>query len=162
MSKIRLATDREATYMRIAMEVAKLTNCERRQVGAVLVLDNRIISTGYNGTPRNVAHCEQYPCPRFAQNKAAGSTAENCIAVHAEMNAILNCQLPATQLRGAHLYCTHSPCTSCASMIIQVGISKVAYLERYPDEFAHAYLMKYVALEQASIIPGKENEHGRQ
>ena len=117
--------------MDIARVAATRGNCLRRQVAAVVVRDQRVISTGYNGTPRGVKNCYQGGCTRCASNAPSGKNLGECICSHAEENAITQAAYHGIALRGATLYCTMSPCLICARMIINAGIREVVYDDAY-------------------------------
>ena len=123
-------------FMEIARVVAKRSTCLRNQVGAVIVLDKRILSTGYNGAPRNLEHCLDIGCIRQQQNIASGTRHELCRAVHAEQNAIIQSALHGVSIENATLYCTHQPCVLCAKMIINSKIKRVVFSNHYPDDEA--------------------------
>lgn len=123
--------DWDTYFMDIAHAVAKRGNCIRRQVAAVIVKNQRIISTGYNGTPRGVTNCFEGGCPRCASDTTSGSELEECICSHAEENAITQAAYHGIAINGATLYCTLSPCLMCAKMIINSGIKEVIYEEEY-------------------------------
>ena len=118
-------------FMDIAHVVKRRTNCSRRQVAAVLVLDKRIIATGYNGTPRGVKNCFEGGCPRCASNAPSGSGLGECLCSHAEENAIVQSAYHGIRTKGATIYVTLSPCLTCAKMIINAGIVEVVYDEEY-------------------------------
>ena len=117
----------DSIFMGTAQLLAKRSTCTSRcAVGAVLVLDNRIISTGYNGSAPGQPHCDEAGCLYDAHG--------HCIrAVHAEMNAIIHCAKFGVATLGAVLYTTHSPCVHCAQAIVQAGVIKVIYHENYSD-----------------------------
>ena len=117
--------------MDIAQVAAKRSNCSRRQVAAVLVRDKRIISTGYNGTPRGVRNCNEGGCPRCSSNAPSGSHLTECLCSHAEENAIVQAAYHGIMVKGSTLYTTFSSCLLCAKMIINAGIVEVVYHERY-------------------------------
>jgi len=119
--------------MEIAEVVAKRSTCLRNHVGAVIVRDKRILSTGYNGAPRNLEHCLDIGCMREQQNIASGTRHEMCRAVHAEQNAIIQSALHGVSIEDATLYCTHQPCILCAKMIINSKIKRVVFANNYPD-----------------------------
>ncbi|MCG7848120.1 MAG: cytidine/deoxycytidylate deaminase family protein [ANME-2 cluster archaeon] len=123
-------------FMEIAQVVAKRSTCLRNQVGAVIVIDKRILSTGYNGAPRNLQHCLDIGCIRQQQNIASGTRHELCRAVHAEQNAIIQSALHGVSTENATLYCTHQPCVLCAKMIINSKIKRVVFSNHYPDDEA--------------------------
>lgn len=118
-------------FMAIAHVVARRSNCIRRQVAAVIVRDERIISTGYNGTPRGVKNCYEGGCPRCAGKAPSGSALGECICSHAEENAIAQAAYHGISVRDAVVYTTMSPCILCAKMIINAGIAEVVYEGTY-------------------------------
>lgn len=121
--------------MEIAATVSRRGNCLRRRVGTVVVVDKRIISTGYNGTPRGTANCHEGGCPRCAapvDEIGRGTKLEDCLCSHAEENAITQAAYHGVSLKGGRLYTTFSPCLTCAKMIINSGICEVVYNEKYP------------------------------
>lgn len=126
-------------FFQIAEQVATRSTCMRRQVGAVLVKDKRILSTGYNGAPRGISHCTQVGCLREELNVPSGERHELCRALHAEQNAIAQAALHGVKIEGATLYCTHQPCSLCAKMIINSGIVEVYFDKGYPDELAAGF-----------------------
>lgn len=121
-------------FMEIAGIVAKRSTCLRNQVGAVIVKDKRILSTGYNGAPVNLEHCLDIGCIRQQNNIASGTRHELCRAVHAEQNAIIQAALHGVSIEGSTVYCTHQPCILCAKMLINSRIEKVVYRAVYPDK----------------------------
>jgi len=130
-------------FMEIASVVATRSTCLRNQVGAVFVKDKRILSTGYNGAPAGLPHCDQVGCAR--EGVASGTKHELCRAVHAEQNAIIQAALHGISIDGATLYCTHQPCILCTKMMINARIIRIVYKESYPDE------KSLVFVEQAGI-----------
>ena len=129
----------DSRFMKMADFIGSWSSCyqENRQVGAVIVRDKRIITTGYNGAPSGVKSCkEKGECLRKKLNIASGTRLESCYAVHAEQNAIIQAAKYGINIDGATLYCTHQPCSVCAKMIINAGIRRVVYQEGYPDSFS--------------------------
>jgi len=128
-------------FMNIAHVAASRGNCSRRQVAAVLVRDCRIISTGYNGTPRGVRNCCDGGCPRCNSDTPSGKNLSECLCCHAEENAIVQAAYHGIAVKGATLYTTYSPCLQCAKMIINAGIREVVYHTRYTiDDVSMALL----------------------
>ena len=126
-------------FMEMAHVIATWTSCNTpgRAIGAVIVKDKRIMTTGYNGAPAGLKTCkERGECLRRKLGIASGTRAEVCYAIHAEQNAIIQAAKLGSSIEGATLYCTHQPCVICAKMIVNSGITKVIYGEGYPDEFA--------------------------
>jgi len=124
-------------FMQLTREVGKWASCYRRKVGAVIVKDKRVMTTGYNGAPSGIPSCvERGECLREKLSIPSGTRAELCYGVHAEQNAIIQAAKYGVNISGATLYCTHQPCVICAKMIINAGIARVVYEEGYPDEFS--------------------------
>jgi dCMP deaminase len=126
----------ESYFMDIARVVASRSTCLRRQVGAVLVKDRQILSTGYNGVPRGLAHCDERGCLRDELGIASGERHELCRGLHAEQNAIVQAAFHGTRIEGAELYSTHQPCIACAKMLVNAGITAVLFAGDYPDALA--------------------------
>lgn len=122
--------------MQMAILAAKRSTCLRRQVGAVLVKDNQILSTGYNGSPKGISHCAEVGCLRETNSVPSGTMHELCRGVHAEQNALIQAGLNGSSTRGATLYCTHQPCSICARLIINAEIKTVYISDTYPDQLA--------------------------
>jgi len=122
--------------MSIAKMVSSRSTCLRRKVGAVLVKDKRIISTGYNGPPTGLKHPEEVGCLREKLGIPSGERHELCRGLHAEQNAIIQAALHGVSTKGSVLYCTHCPCSLCVKMLINAGVEKVIYEEGYPDWLA--------------------------
>ncbi len=114
-------------FMSIAEVISKRSNCSRRQVAAVIVKDNHILSTGYNGTPRKVKNCFEGGCPRCAGHTPSGKNLEECLCVHAEQNAICQAAYYGVSTAGSTIYITISPCLTCAKLIVNAGICEVVY-----------------------------------
>lgn len=122
--------------MEITAVVASRSTCLRRQVGALIIKDKRILATGYNGAPSGLAHCQDVGCIREAQGIPSGERHELCRALHAEQNAILQAALYGVPIQGATIYCTTHPCVMCAKMIINAGMKEVVVINAYPDRLA--------------------------
>lgn len=123
--------DWDTYFMEIAKVVAMRSNCSRRKVAAVIVKDKRIISTGYNGTPRGIKNCNEGGCPRCNSTAPSGTALDECLCSHGEENAIVQAAYHGISIKDATLYTTFSPCLLCAKMIINAGIKEVVYNERY-------------------------------
>ena len=129
----------DVRFMQMARLVASWSSCyqENRQVGAVIVKDKRILTTGYNGAPSGLVSCkDKGECLRKKLNIASGTRQEICYAVHAEQNAIVQAAKMGISVNGATIYVTHQPCSICTKIIINSGIKKVIYREGYPDDFS--------------------------
>jgi len=126
-------------FMEMTEMIATWSSCYKkdRNIGAVIVRDKRILTTGYNGAPAGMPSCkERGECLRIERNIESGAHHELCYAIHAEQNAIIQAAKLGLSIEGATLYCTHQPCVICSKMIINAGIKRVIYKNEYPDEFA--------------------------
>ncbi len=119
-------------FMRICRQVALRSDCLKRHVAALIVKDKRIVSTGYNGTPRGVSNCSQGGCPRCATFGPSGAGLGDCLCSHGEENAITQAAYHGISVKGSTLYTTTSPCLLCTKMIINSGIAEVVYNAAYP------------------------------
>ena len=126
-------------FMEMARLISTWSSCYApgRKIGAVIVKDKRIMTTGYNGAPAGMKTCvERGECLRRKLGIESGTRAEICYAAHAEQNAILQAAKLGISIDGGTLYCTHQPCSMCAKMIVNSGIRRVIYEQGYPDEFS--------------------------
>ena len=130
----------EAYFMDITFLVAKRSTCLRRAVGALIVKDKRILSTGYNGAPTDIKHCIETGCIREKLNVASGENHERCRGIHAEQNAIIQAAYHGASIKNATLFCTNLPCSICAKMIINAGIKKICYNSGYADSMSEEML----------------------
>jgi len=121
-------------YLGIAQAVAARASCSRRRVGAVIVVHNAIIATGYNGTPVGVRNCDEGGCPRCASDAPPGAGYDACICVHAEQNAIVFAARHGNATQGGVLYTTLRPCFGCAKEAIQAGIRRIVFAEPFEYE----------------------------
>ena len=144
-------------FMEMAGVIASWASCyqQARKIGAVIVKDKRIMTTGYNGAPAGVKTCvERGECLRKRMEIPSGTRHEMCYAVHAEQNAIIQAAKLGVRIEGATLYCTHQPCVLCAKMIVNAGIGRVVYRHGYPDAFAMAILeeagVRFESMEEPS------------
>lgn len=129
----------DARFMELTHAIANWSSCyqKNRKIGAIIVRNKRIITTGYNGAPAGIKSCvERGECLRRNRNIPSGTHQELCYAIHAEQNAIIQAAKLGVSIEGATLYCTHQPCVICAKMIVNAGIARVVYGEGYPDDFA--------------------------
>jgi len=135
--------------MELAELVATRSTCLRRQVGAVLVRDKHILTTGFNGAPAGMAHCLDIGCIRDEMKIASGTRQEICRAVHAEQNAIIQCALHGVSSQNSVIYVTHQPCTICTKILINAGVKRIVYKNSYPDKFAQDLIREVgIKLEQ--------------
>jgi dCMP deaminase len=132
----------ENYFMDIAMLVAKRSTCTRRSVGAIIVKDKRILSTGYNGAPTGIRHCVEVGCLREKLNVESGKMHELCRGIHAEQNAIIQAAYHGVSVKGGGLFCTNLPCVICAKMIINAGIKKIYYQSGYADALSKDMLQE--------------------
>lgn len=119
-------------FMNIAKVVASRSNCLKRHVAAVIVKDKRIISTGYNGTPRGIRNCNEGGCPRCNSFAESGTKLDECVCSHGEENAIVQASYHGISIKDATIYSTFSPCLLCTKMIINSGMREVVYNSDYP------------------------------
>lgn len=134
--------DWDSYFLLIASVVASRSTCLRRKVGAVLVRDRQILSTGYNGAPKNISHCDDVGCLREKLKIPAGERHEICRGSHAEINAIAQAAAAGTVTQGCGLYCTHEPCAYCAKALLNAGCKRVVFIHQYPDALARAILLE--------------------
>ncbi len=142
-------------FLDIARLVSRRSTCLRRQVGAVLVKNKRILATGYNGVPSGLPHCAEVGCLREVLGVAQGSKHELCRGLHAEQNAIIQSAIHGVSVEGAELYSTHHPCVVCAKMLINARISRIYLAEDYPDRLAKDLLGQ--AGVEILVISGEED-----
>jgi dCMP deaminase len=119
-------------FMNIAKVVASRSNCMKRKVAAIIVKDKRVVSTGYNGTPRGTRNCNEGGCPRCNSLATSGTALDECLCSHGEENAIVQASYHGVSLKDAVIYTTFAPCLQCAKMIINSGIREVIYNMDYP------------------------------
>ncbi|HCF71435.1 MAG TPA: cytidine deaminase [Syntrophomonas sp.] len=129
-------------FLELAGLVARRSTCLRRQVGAVLVKEERIIATGYNGAPRGLHHCLDMGCLRQEQGIPSGQRYELCRGVHAEQNAIINAAYYGVSTHDAVMYCTNQPCVICARMIINAGIKRVVHQGDFEDNLSLQFMQE--------------------
>ncbi|WP_317853825.1 dCMP deaminase family protein [Chakrabartyella piscis] len=128
-------------FMEIAEIVKTRSTCLRRQVGAVIVKDNRILTTGYNGAPSGLKHCTELGgCERQRLGIPSGERHELCRALHAEQNAIIQAAKLGNTTEGATIYITLQPCVICAKMLINAGITRIVHKGEYPDVLSRSIL----------------------
>jgi len=127
-------------FIKAAFLVSERSTCLRRRVGAVLVKDRQILATGYNGAPMGIAHCDSVGCLREELKVPSGQRHEICRGLHAEQNVILQAAKHGVSVRESAIYITNAPCSICAKMIINAGITEVIIADNYPDEMAKKFL----------------------
>jgi len=127
-------------FMEMAQVVSKRSTCLRRKVGAILVKDKHILSTGYNGAPKGLKHCSEVWCLRVELNVPSGERHELCRGLHAEQNAIIQAAVFGTSIKDSVLYCTNTPCVVCVKMLINAGVNEIVFAGDYPDNLAKTIL----------------------
>ena len=127
-------------FMSLARLAATRSTCLRRHVGAVIVKDRMLLSTGYNDTPRGLRNCGDGGCARCASDAAAGTGLDTCLCLHAEQNAIIQAAYHGVAIAGGAIYCTHQPCLTCAKMVVNAGLVRIVYAAPYPDPVAEQLL----------------------
>lgn len=126
----------DSYFMKIAEDVSTRSTCLRRRVGAVIVKDKRMLTTGYNGAPTGITHCTEKTCLRIKYNVPSGERHELCRGLHAEQNAIIQAAFHGVSLKGAKIYITHKPCSICTKMLINSGIDTFIFRSPYEDSLA--------------------------
>jgi dCMP deaminase len=124
--------DWDEYFMRLAKVAALRSNCVKRKVAAVIVRDKRVVSTGYNGTPRGTKNCYEGGCPRCNSLADSGTQLDECLCSHGEENAITQAAYHGVSVKDGTLYTTFAPCLMCTKMIINAGIREVIYNSDYP------------------------------
>jgi len=122
-------------FLKMAFLVAERSTCLRHHVGAIIIKDRHVLTTGYNGAARKIDDCSKLGCLRNQLKIPSGERHEICRAIHAEQNAIIQAGVHGVNINGGTLYCTHSPCNICAKMIVNAGIKRVVTCGDYPDDF---------------------------
>ena len=141
-------------FMSVAHSVKARSSCVRRQVGAVIVRNKQIISTGYNGTPRGVKNCNEGGCERCntpSETIPSGTGLDRCACCHGEENAIVQAALHGMRTEGSTLFTTNVPCATCAKMAINAGMSRIVFFGTYPDELGEK-LLKEAGVELVQLI----------
>jgi len=128
--------DNDTYFMRMAELVATRSTCLRRHVGAVIVKEKRVLTTGYNGAPRGLRHCDEVGCVRQQNNIESGTRHELCRGVHAEQNAVIQGAYFGVSIKGATIYTTNFPCVLCAKILLNAGIEEIVYSDTYVDELS--------------------------
>ncbi|HEY3247717.1 MAG TPA: dCMP deaminase family protein [bacterium] len=139
-------------FMRMAALAASRSTCVRRHVGALIVKDRMVLSTGYNDTPRGLPNCGDGGCARCASDAPSGSQLDTCLCIHGEQNAIVQAAYHGVTISGGTIYTTHQPCLTCAKLIVNAGIVRIVFGGDYPDPTARQLLEDAgVLLERVSI-----------
>lgn len=141
-------------FMSMALHLADRSNCIKLKVGALTQKNGRIISTGFNGTPKNMINCFEGGCPRCHSNETQGKNLDSCFCIHAEENSII--EIGRDKLDGATMYVSFSPCLLCCKLIIQSGIKKVFYMYEYKSDYSMS-LFKQANVEIEKYTPDKHD-----
>ena len=123
-------------FMKLAMIAAERSTCRRHHVGAIIVKEKRVLTTGYNGAAKGIKSCIELGCLRDEQDIESGKNHEVCRAIHAEQNAIIQAGLHGVNIENATIYCTHPPCILCAKMLTNAGVKRYVTYGEYPDDAA--------------------------
>jgi dCMP deaminase len=145
----------DSRFAQLALTIASWSSCyqDNRKIGAVIVRDKRILTTGYNGAPSGIESCmEKEECLRRKLEIPSGQRHELCYAIHAEQNAIIQAARMGVSIKDAVLYCTHQPCVICSKMIVNAGIARVVYIHPYPDDFAIKILSEGKVLSEQIVL----------
>ncbi|KAJ0416019.1 cytidine deaminase-like protein [Aspergillus carlsbadensis] len=148
----RLRPNWDQYFMELASLAAQRSNCMKRRVGCVLVRERRVISTGYNGTPRHLQNCNEGGCPRCNRGEGGGVGLSTCLCLHAEENALLEAGRERIR-EGSILYCDTCPCLTCTVKIAQVGISEVVYSQGYNMDKDSAAILEAAGIHLRQFSP---------
>ncbi len=146
--------DIDEYFMRMAFLVSSRATCTRRKVGAVIVKDKHVLTTGYNGPPKGMPHCDVTGCIREQMKIPSGQRHELCRGLHAEQNAIIQAAVFGVSIKDATIYVTNHPCSVCAKMLINAGIKEVVYADDYVDPLAHEMLKESGIKVRQYRLPG--------
>ena len=153
---------KDVYFSEIADLVSTRSTCLRNTVGAVIVKDSKILSTGYNGAPKGLPHCDELGgCMRNRLGVKSCERHELCRGLHAEQNAIIQAAFHGVSVKGAKMYCTTRPCSICTKMIINAGITEVIFMEEYRDDLAKelvdqsTLVLRQVKIDRQHSINGK-------
>lgn len=127
-------------FLELTDVVKKRSTCLRRQVGAIIVKDSHILSTGYNGVPAKISHCSEVGCLREKLKVPSGERHELCRGLHAEQNAIIQAALHGVSIKDSTIFTNTKPCSICTKMIINAGIKRIVYQIDYVDKLADELL----------------------
>lgn len=142
-------------FMKIAMLVSERSTCHRHHIGAVLVKNRRILTTGYNGAASGIKDCTELGCLKNEMGLESGTSHEVCRGIHAEQNTIIQAGLHGVDISGATIYCTHSPCGVCAKMLVNAGIKRYVTYADYPGK-GSLELLKEAGIEFVKIDKPKQ------
>lgn len=149
----RLRPSWDNYFMSLASLAAQRSNCMKRRVGCVVVRDKRVVSTGYNGTPRGLKNCGEGGCGRCNEGQGSGHGLATCLCIHAEENALLEAGRERLRDGAAVLYCDTCPCLTCSIKIVQVGISEVVYSQGYSMDGDTAAVFREAGVKLRQFVP---------
>lgn len=132
--------DNDTYFMKMAELVATRSTCLRRNVGAVVVKEKRVLTTGYNGAPKGLRHCAEVGCVRLENKIESGTRHELCRGVHAEQNAVIQAAYFGVSIKDSVIYSTNFPCVMCAKILVNAGIREIIYQDDYVDELSKKVL----------------------
>jgi dCMP deaminase len=147
MTKLNKRPSWDDYFIKIAALVSERSTCLRHHVGAIIVKDRRVLTTGYNGAPAGTKDCLELGCLRNELKIPSGERHEICRAIHAEQNAIIQAAKNGENVSGGTIYCTHSPCIICTKMLINAGIKRFVTYGNYPDIGGVQELLKEAGVE---------------
>ncbi len=146
----------EGYFMSVALLISQRSTCLRRNVGALLVKDKRILCTGYNGVPQGITHCKEAGCIREKLKVPSGERHELCRGLHAEQNTLIQAARHGVSVIGADLYCTDMPCIICIKMLLNADIKNIYHLRSYSDPLSME-MMKEARINIKQIMPEEIN-----
>jgi len=146
-------------FMEMALLVGSRATCLRRMVGAVIVKEKRVLSTGYNGAPAGFKHCKETGCLRDRLNVPSGEKHELCRGIHAEQNAVVQAARFGVHIKGSTVYTTTYPCVICAKILINAGINRVVYLGQYRDSLSEQMLVEESKIELVAYDPEQLDDY---
>lgn len=153
MTKKRKRPSWDEYFIEIAALISNRSTCIRRNVGAVIVKEKRILATGYNGTPKGLPHCLEIGCLREELKIPSGERHELCRGLHGEQNALLQASLHGVRVKDSILYCTNQPCIICAKMLINAGIKEIVISDGYPDKMSMDFFKQAKILVRKAKLP---------
>ncbi|HOQ25420.1 MAG TPA: cytidine/deoxycytidylate deaminase family protein [Methanomassiliicoccaceae archaeon] len=148
--------DNDTYFMRMAELVATRSTCLRRNVGAVVVKEKRVLTTGYNGAPKGMEHCEVVGCVRMNNHIESGTRHELCRGVHAEQNAVIQAAYFGVSIKDSTIYTTNFPCVMCAKILVNAGINEIVYKDDYIDELSKKLLEESKVVVRRYVPEGPE------
>jgi dCMP deaminase len=149
--------DNDTYFMRMAELVSTRSTCLRRNVGAVVVKEKRVLTTGYNGAPKGLRHCAEVGCVRLENKIESGTRHELCRGVHAEQNAVIQAAYFGVSIKDSTIYTTNFPCVMCAKILVNAGIKEIVYKDDYVDELSRNVLEESKVLVRLYNAPAEDH-----